>query len=65
MKIKDHTYFIEDLSIVDTVLVQPSHTPRKFEISKEEALKELENVKCKYYLDDNIYLIKRNCMVII
>lgn len=65
-KVKEHNsqQFLDDLKRVRTVMVFAPNTGTFLTITKKELLKEAENIHIKYHINDKIFKIKRDVMVI-
>lgn len=56
--------FIKDIKSVREVLVFATENFAYLKVSKREVLREAEDSKILYYLTDNIFVVKRNVMVL-
>lgn len=56
--------FLDDLKRVRDILVQPDWTQAYFKVAKRDVRKMAETCEIKYYMTDEIFVIKRDVMVI-
>ncbi|MGL4806824.1 MAG: hypothetical protein ACRC26_10815, partial [Bacteroidales bacterium] len=64
IKIHNSQTFLDDIKRVREIMCFSQYTNAFFQLKKKDVLKHAQNAEIKYYITDDIFMVKRDVMVL-